>query len=62
MAKLCPRGRDADDAPPWFAVRNPEVFVRGHVRHADHATIVLHGWHRVHLNSEFTTGNVTFYD
>ena len=43
-------------------VRNPEVFVRGYVRHADHATIVLHGWHRVYLNAEFTTGNVTFYD
>ena len=43
-------------------VRNPQMFVRGYVRHADHATIMLDGWHRVYLNSEFTTGNVTFYD
>jgi hypothetical protein len=43
-------------------VRNPELLVRGYVRHPDHATMVLHGWHRVHLNSEFTTGHVTFYD
>ena len=43
-------------------VRNPDVYVRGYVRHPDHATIVLRDWHRVHLNAEFTTGNVTFYD
>lgn len=43
-------------------VRNPDVFVRGYVRHPDHATIVLRGWHRVHLNQEFTTGNVVYYD
>jgi hypothetical protein len=43
-------------------VRNPEAYVRGYVRHPDHATIVLQGWHRVHLNAELTSGNVTFYD
>jgi hypothetical protein len=43
-------------------VRNPEMFVRGYVRHPDHATIVLSGWHRVYLNAEFTTGSVVFYD
>jgi hypothetical protein len=32
------------------------------VRHPDHETIVLRGWHRVHFNAEFTTGSVTFYD
>lgn len=32
--------------------RNPELYVRGRVRHADHATIVLPGWHRVLMNTE----------
>jgi hypothetical protein len=42
--------------------RDAVVYVRGRVRHDDHATIRLHDWHRVYLNSEFTTGRVTFYD
>jgi hypothetical protein len=29
-----------------------EVFARGAVRHPDHATIVLHGWHRVAMSAE----------
>jgi hypothetical protein len=32
--------------------RNPGVFVRGRVRHADHKTIVLSGWHQVLMNTE----------
>ncbi len=32
--------------------RNPGVYVRGRIRHADHRTIVLHGWHRVLMNTE----------
>jgi hypothetical protein len=32
--------------------RNPDVFVRGRVRHADHATITLAGWHQVVMNTE----------
>lgn len=32
--------------------RNPAVFVRGRVRHADHKTIVLSGWHQVLMNTE----------
>jgi hypothetical protein len=32
--------------------RNPQVFVRGRVRHADHKTIVLTGWHQVLMNTE----------
>ena len=32
--------------------RNPGVFVRGKVRHSDHKTIVLDGWHRVLMNTE----------
>jgi hypothetical protein len=33
-------------------VRNPELYARGTVRHPDHNTIVLHGWHRVLMNTE----------
>ena len=32
--------------------RNPQVFVRGFVRHADHKTITLEGWHQVLMNTE----------
>ena len=33
-------------------LRNPEVYVRGRIRHSDHSTIQLHGWHRVLMNTE----------
>ncbi len=37
----------------WVAQRrNPRVFVRGKIRHADHKTIVLYGWHQVLMNTE----------
>lgn len=37
----------------WVAQRrNPGVFVRGKIRHADHKTIVLDGWHQVLMNTE----------
>ena len=32
--------------------RNPQVLVRGKVRHADHKTIVLRDWHEVLMNTE----------
>ncbi len=32
--------------------RNPGVYVKGRVRHADHATIRLPGWHQVLMNTE----------
>jgi hypothetical protein len=32
--------------------RNAGVYVRGHIRHADHKTITLYGWHRVLMNTE----------
>ena len=50
----------------WQAMRrNPGVYVRGSVRHADHKTIVLHGWHRVLMNTEGESRamrNVAFLD
>jgi hypothetical protein len=32
--------------------RDAEVYVRGEVRHRDHKTIDLEGWHRVYMNRE----------
>ena len=37
----------------WVAQRrNPSMFVRGRVRHSDHKTIILNGWHQVMMNTE----------
>lgn len=33
-------------------VRDAEVFARGRIKHPDHATVVLDGWHRVFMNTE----------
>lgn len=46
-------------------VRGAEVYVRGRVRHLDHKTITLHGWHRVLMNTENQAKamrNVAFLD
>lgn len=32
--------------------RDPVVYARGTVKHPDHATITLNGWHRVYQNTE----------
>jgi hypothetical protein len=45
--------------------RNPGVYVKGRVRHADHATISLKGWHQVVMNTEGQSKamrNVAFLD
>jgi len=45
--------------------RNPGVYVRGAVRHSDHATIMLSFWHRVLMNTETqsrTMSRVAFLD
>ncbi len=45
--------------------RNPGVYVRGRVRHADHKTILLREWHRVLMNTESEARamrNVVFLD
>lgn len=37
----------------WSTMRrNPSIYVKGRVRHADHATITLNDWHRVLMNTE----------
>ena len=38
------------------------VLARGAVRHPDHATIHLNGWHRVHINSEVRPASLGFLD
>jgi hypothetical protein len=45
--------------------RNPGVYVKARIRHADHATITLRGWHRVLMNTEGQSRamqNVAFLD
>ncbi|TWU09944.1 hypothetical protein [Allorhodopirellula heiligendammensis] len=45
--------------------RNPGVYVKGRVRHPDHATITLQGWHQVVMNTENESRamrNVAFLD
>jgi hypothetical protein len=44
--------------------RNPTVYVRGRISHADHATLILPCWHRVFINREMLsqTGTVSFLD
>lgn len=52
--------------PGWRRmVRNPRAFVRGTVRHSDHKTIFLEGWHEVFVNTETRAAamrNVAFLD
>ena len=45
--------------------RDATVYARGTVRHRDHATITLDGWHRVQMNEEQKAAamrSVAFYD
>ena len=45
--------------------RNPTVYVRGRIRHPDHKTVDLDGWHRVLCNTEdqsYAMRNIVFLD
>lgn len=42
--------------------RNAAVFVKGRIKHADHATVVLDSWHRVLMNTERRSDTVAFLD
>lgn len=45
------------------AVRDAIVYVRGRVRHSDHKTVELKGWHRVQMNDErVDPGRIAFLD
>lgn len=49
--KILARGKTS--AGEWKGMtRNAVVYARGTVRHLDHKTITLHGWHRVHMSAE----------
>ncbi|MFN8394902.1 MAG: hypothetical protein U0176_09625 [Bacteroidia bacterium] len=51
------------DPKQWNAQRlTSSVMVRGTVKHSDHRTITLHGWHRVAMNTEANSSNVRFLD
>ena len=60
--------RSNAQAKKWnwrMMLRNPGVYVRGHIRHPDHKTIMLHGWHQVVMNTENQSRamrNVVFLD
>ncbi len=57
------KNRPAARSYNWRILRrNPRVYARGKVKHADHATITLHGWHQVQMNEEFSTRTVAFID
>jgi len=43
-------------------VRNPELYVKGYVRHPDHKTIIIPDWYRVVVNGEIRGQNVVFLD
>jgi hypothetical protein len=49
-AELTPEERRTGGWQPM--VRDPEVYATGAVRHPDHATVHLAGWHRVLMNTE----------
>ncbi len=42
--------------------RDPRVYARGKIRHADHATITLPFWHQVLMNREESSAKVAFLD
>jgi hypothetical protein len=42
--------------------RNMQVFARGKVRHPDHKTLVLPGWHEVLLSGEWLVDTMVFLD
>jgi hypothetical protein len=42
--------------------RNATVYARGRVRHPDHATLHLDGWHRVALANDVASKALAFLD
>ncbi len=59
---LISRNKSANNLNWRQMVRNAGVFVKGTVRHPDHATIVLEDWHRVLMNTEANSEAVAFLD
>lgn len=47
--------REHPESKRWnwtHQIRNPKFYVKGKIRHPDHATLKLRGWHQVHMNEE----------
>ena len=42
--------------------RDPEAYAKGRIRHPDHKTIRLRGWHRIHVNKEVSSEVIDFLD
>ncbi len=42
--------------------RDPDVFVRGRIRHSDHKTVILDFWHQVLPNQEVFSRSMAFLD
>ena len=66
QAEFARLSEKARTQPGWSRmVRDAHVFVRGTVRHSDHKTIFLDGWHEVFMNTETRAAamrNVAFLD
>ena len=57
--------KESRQASLWeLRMRGAKVFGRGKVKHKDHHTIVLKGWHEIHLSTERTAtgGSNAFID
>jgi hypothetical protein len=53
IRKLERETKPADRSSGWQVMRREaQVYVRGRVKHPDHRTVYLSGWHRVHPNTE----------
>lgn len=59
LLKRRPNARHLNWRDMW---RQPTVYVKGTIRHPDHATIKLDSWHRVLMNVEERTDAVRFLD
>jgi len=54
---------DPDKQKGYRAMKaDATVFGRGYVKHKDHATIYLEGWHEIFMNTEKLTVNLVFLD
>jgi hypothetical protein len=42
--------------------RNPRMYARGSVRHCDHATVFLDGWHEIVMNNEKSDKTIAYLD
>jgi hypothetical protein len=60
--KLLTRQPDARQQQWQTLRRGMQVYVKGAIRHPDHATIVLPYWHEVLMNNEAISTRLAFLD